>query len=160
MPEIIWKFYIDFEIQNGEYERARALYQRLLKRTQHVKVWISFAKFESSLGNTKAAREIFKEGFQVLKPAELTEERVMLIEAWRQFEDDFGDGISQKHVETNLPKRVKKRRKIQTAEGQDGGFEEYYDYIFPDTKGLRSGMKLLDAARKWKDEQTENQEKK
>uniref|UniRef100_A0A6B2KZN2 Suppressor of forked domain-containing protein n=1 Tax=Arcella intermedia TaxID=1963864 RepID=A0A6B2KZN2_9EUKA len=149
MPELIWKFYIDSEIQNGEYEKARGLYNRLLKRTQHVKVWISFAKFEASLGNVKAARDIFSSGFQTLKPAEFTQERVMLIECWRQFEDDYGDEQSQGHVQRNMPKRVKKRRKIQTQDGQDAGFEEYYDYIFPDTKSLRSGMKLLEAAKKW-----------
>jgi len=153
MPELIWKFYIDFEILCGEYDRARALYGRLLKRTQHVKVWISFAKFETSLGKYKAARDIFKEGFQVLKPAELTEERVMLWEAWREFEEESGDSESQEHVTSNMPKRVKKRRKIQTADGQDAGFEEYYDYIFPDTKSMHSGLKLMEAAQRWKQQE-------
>lgn len=38
MPEILWKTYIDFETEQGETERARELYYRLLQRTQHVKV--------------------------------------------------------------------------------------------------------------------------
>lgn len=38
MPEIIWKAFIDFEIEQQEYDRARKLYGRLLKKTQHVKV--------------------------------------------------------------------------------------------------------------------------
>lgn len=73
MPEVLWKAYIDFEIQQEEYENARRLYHRLLQRTHHVKVreltnssqssyiqysqpftiqfdtfqvWISFAQFE------------------------------------------------------------------------------------------------------------------
>ena len=45
-PEILWKAYIDFETEEGERGRCRALYERLLERTQHVKVWISFAQFE------------------------------------------------------------------------------------------------------------------
>lgn len=42
--------YIDFEISEGEYERTRQLYERLLDRTKHLKVWISYAKFEASVG--------------------------------------------------------------------------------------------------------------
>jgi crooked neck len=38
MPELLWKAFIDFEIEQQEYERARKLYTKLLKRTQHVKV--------------------------------------------------------------------------------------------------------------------------
>lgn len=38
MPEVLWKAYIDFELEQEEYGRTRALYQRLLQRTKHVKV--------------------------------------------------------------------------------------------------------------------------
>ncbi|KAL0659480.1 hypothetical protein Bca4012_080065 [Brassica carinata] len=48
MPELLWKTYIDFEISEKELERTRALYERLLDRTKHYKVWVSFAKFEAS----------------------------------------------------------------------------------------------------------------
>lgn len=40
--------YIDFEISESEYGRTRDLYERLLDRTKHLKVWISYAKFEAS----------------------------------------------------------------------------------------------------------------
>lgn len=40
MPEVIWKAYIDFEIEQADYDRARQIYERLLERTQHVKVSI------------------------------------------------------------------------------------------------------------------------
>jgi crooked neck len=149
MPELIWRFYIDFEIQNGQFEQARALYKRLLQRTKHVKVWISFAKFEASIGRPGTSREIFKLGFQTLKSAELNEERVMLWESWRDFEQEQGITGSLDSVMINIPKRVRKRRKIVTTDGQDAGFEEYCDYIFPDTKNLRSGLKLMEAAEKW-----------
>lgn len=46
MPEVIWKSYIDYEIEQENFDKARLLYERLLERTQHVKVWISFARFE------------------------------------------------------------------------------------------------------------------
>ena len=48
MPEVIWKAYIGFEIQLGNRTAARALYERLLRRTSHVKVWMSYARFEGT----------------------------------------------------------------------------------------------------------------
>lgn len=38
MPEILWKAYIDYEIEQREWDRARSLYRRLMAKTQHVKV--------------------------------------------------------------------------------------------------------------------------
>ena len=38
MPEVLWKAYIVFEIEQEEYNNTRNLYRRLLQRTQHVKV--------------------------------------------------------------------------------------------------------------------------
>ena len=46
MPEIVWKTYINIELANLEIEKVRSLYCRLLNKTKHVKVWISYAKFE------------------------------------------------------------------------------------------------------------------
>jgi hypothetical protein len=40
--------YIDFEIGENERQRTRVLYERLLDRTQHVKVWLSFGRFEAA----------------------------------------------------------------------------------------------------------------
>lgn len=41
----------------------------------------------------------------------------MLLEAWQEFESDYGDEDSQKAVQNLMPKRVKKRRRIQTEDG-------------------------------------------
>lgn len=38
--------------------------------------------------------------------------------------------ISQ--VSRLMPKKVKRRRQIQTEDGVDAGWEEYFDYVFPD----------------------------
>lgn len=54
MPEVVWKAYIDFEYEEEEWDRTRALYRRLLERTSHVKVWISWAQFENNAGKTIA----------------------------------------------------------------------------------------------------------
>lgn len=37
-PEALWRACIDFEIAQGDRGRTRALYERLLDRTKHVKV--------------------------------------------------------------------------------------------------------------------------
>lgn len=38
MPEVIWKSYIEFEVEEEEWQKARNLYEKLLERTEHVKV--------------------------------------------------------------------------------------------------------------------------
>lgn len=47
MPEKVWQSYLDFEISLGEYEKVRELYMRLLGKSKHLKVWLSYAKFEA-----------------------------------------------------------------------------------------------------------------
>jgi crooked neck len=83
MPEIVWKAYIDFECGEGERERARELYERLLERTSHVKVYISYAlmevstlgagededgnEIEGEAGDDDLAREVFERGYKALR---------------------------------------------------------------------------------------------
>lgn len=58
MPELLWKAYIDFEIEEGDREKARSLYERLINLSGHHKVWISYAEFEgSSIPIPRALRE-------------------------------------------------------------------------------------------------------
>ena len=45
---MLWKAYIDMEAGEGQREATRALYERLLERTGHVKVWLSYAGFEAT----------------------------------------------------------------------------------------------------------------
>ena len=57
MPEAMWKAYIDHEIAEGSRVNARGLYERLLEKTQHVKVWMSYAKMESTALKILAAEQ-------------------------------------------------------------------------------------------------------
>jgi len=57
MPEAMWKAYIDHEIAEGSRANARGLYERLLEKTQHVKVWMSYAKMESMALTILAAEQ-------------------------------------------------------------------------------------------------------
>ena len=90
MPELLWKAYIDFEEEEGEYERTRHLYERLLQKTDHVKVWISYAHFEINAPDIAdaevdedspvseeakgRARHIFERAYGVMKEKGLKEE--------------------------------------------------------------------------------------
>lgn len=150
-PEILWKGYIDFEIEEGESENARGLYERLLERTGHVKVWISYAQFEgSNVGKgTQGAREIFDKANEHLKNEGLKEERVLLLDAWRVFEKANGDIQSISEVEAKMPRRVKRRRARTDENGAEIGWEEYFDYQFPEQE-VSTSTSLLEIAAKWK----------
>jgi crooked neck len=78
------------------------------------------------------------------------EERLMLLEAWRDFELQYGDDSSRHAVNNLLPKRVKKRRRIQTQDGSDAGWEEFFDYIFPEDEASKHNLKLVAMAKAWK----------
>jgi len=177
MPELIWKAYIDFEIAEGNREGTRELYERLLERTKHVKVWMSFAKMEASrlselaeegevAAREAAARGVYERAYQCLRndQPDAKEEAVMLLEAWRAFEqraaarqEEGGDGAARavEAVEKRMPKRVKRKRPILTDEGLEAGMEEYFDYIFPEEAGNAPNLKILEAAYRWKKQKME-----
>jgi len=145
MPEAVWKAYIDFEIGEGELDNVRTLYKRLLERTSHVKVWISFAQFEG-LNDLKLAREVFQKGYDSLRDNGLKEERVLLLDAWRVFEKSKGTSATVAEVERKMPRRVKRKRMVAENE-----YEEYFDYHFPDDRDEAAGsLKILEMATKWK----------
>ncbi|KAF2209300.1 hypothetical protein CERZMDRAFT_113992 [Cercospora zeae-maydis SCOH1-5] len=164
MPELVWKAYIDFEEEEGEFEKTRKLYERLLQKTQHVKVWISYAHFEINVPDAadqvstetedarvsevaKArARKVFERAHALYREQQLTDERVSLLNAWKSFEDIHGSTEDIENVAKMLPRKVKKRRKLE-----DGSFEEYMDYVFPaDDQSSAKMSKLMMAAQQWK----------
>ncbi|GAM88469.1 hypothetical protein ANO11243_065020 [Dothideomycetidae sp. 11243] len=180
MPELVWKAYIDFEEEEAEYARTRDLYERLLAKTDHVKVWISYAHFEINAPDddddeqqqdgeeddeekpisdaAKArARDIFIRAEKGFKTRGANDDRAALLGAWRAFEETHGSEEQLRHVQEQMPRRVKKRRRVVGADGGDE-FEEYLDYVFPadeaDGKaGAASTLRLLQAAQQWKRDQ-------
>uniref|UniRef100_A0A3Q3EEX4 Crooked neck pre-mRNA splicing factor 1 n=1 Tax=Labrus bergylta TaxID=56723 RepID=A0A3Q3EEX4_9LABR len=161
MPEVLWKSYIDFEIEQEEFGNTRNLYKRLLQRTQHVKVWISCAKFELSIegpDRLQKCRQIFEEANKSMRSCEEKEERLMLLESWSDFEKEFGSDSSMDRVRKLLPEKVKKRRKLTAEDGSDAGWEEYYDYIFPEDAANQPNLKLLAMAKMWKRQQIVEEE--
>lgn len=102
MPELLWKAYIDFEVEEGERARARELYERLAAASGHWKVWVAYAMFEAQPiqlprderededdddeegdeekepkmveGNLELARQVFQKGYKDLKSKGLKNE--------------------------------------------------------------------------------------
>lgn len=70
----------------------------------------------------------------------LKEERVLLLQAWKECEANAIDkGGNPTSVELKFPRKLKMRRMIETDSegGGDKGWEEYYEYHFPDDdKGI------------------------
>jgi len=167
-PESLWKAFIDFECDEGRADNVRALYGRLLQLTGHVRVWIAHALFEVDgddgddanrsdekpvleRGGLQAARDIFQRGYNTLKEQGLKEERVLLLNSWRDAEMRTPGG-NVASVEAKLPRKIKMRRAAtdEAGAGAAGGWEEYYDYLFPDDEQGAPGLKLLENALKWK----------
>ncbi|KAH9974313.1 hypothetical protein BGW80DRAFT_1436873 [Lactifluus volemus] len=108
MPELLWKAYIDFEVEEGERARARALYERLAMTSGHWKVWVAYAMFEAQpIQLPRDEREEDEDGdeedeersrrwpmatwtWRELKSKGLKNERVALLQLWKSFEEQHG----------------------------------------------------------------------
>ncbi|WWC65224.1 pre-mRNA-splicing factor CLF1 [Kwoniella dejecticola CBS 10117] len=164
MPEIVWKAYIDFESGEGEREKTRSLYERLLERTSHVKVYISYALMEISVlgggededgneiegeaGDAELARAVFARGYKDLRTKAEKEDRALLLEAWKSFEQEHGTPENLAKVEEMMPTTRKRWRK---AEDGSDMLVEYWDLIFPDDErdANPTSFKFFQAAQQW-----------
>jgi crooked neck len=98
IPEAVWKAYIDFEVEEQEYDRARALYEKLLDRTDHVKVWISFAEFEVSIPEepeeTTEGKDEEAEAEPMISEAAIERGRAVLDRAYKRLkEKDYKEEV-------------------------------------------------------------------
>jgi len=168
-PENLWKSYIDFEFEQGERERVRDLYERLVSVSGHWKAWVAFAEFEGSAipmtpaareeqfgeddeeeryvdGDVEVARRTFEKGYKDQKDKGLKQERVYLLEAWKAFEQKHASDEDVQKVQKLFPIVAKKRRVVDEVE------EEYWDMAFPDDEreANPASFKFLEMAHKWK----------
>lgn len=89
-------------------------------RLHPTQVWISYAKFELSIDGPdrlQKCRQIFEEANKSMRNCEEKEERLMLLESWRDFEREFGSDGTMERVRKLLPEKVKKRRKLTAEDG-------------------------------------------
>ena len=87
--------------------------------------------------------------YNSLKSEGLKEERVVLLEAWKQVEQESQEKGGEGDVESvihKFPRKIKKRRMVNGDEGEvtndEVEWEEYYDYHFPDDE-KKIGKKKL-----------------
>lgn len=83
-------------------------------------MWISYAKFELSVEDPERlqrCRQVFEEANKSLRNCEVKEERLLLLESWRDFEGEFGADATIERVRKLLPEKVKKRRKLTSEDG-------------------------------------------
>ena len=171
MPEQLWRAYIDFEREQGETARVRALYEALLERTKHVKVWISYAKFEAEAARSEGgggggegaasamagATRVYEQAEAHFKETGQKEERAMLLESWLDACTIAGDDDGEAAVQARMPRRIKKKRPLRGDDGEDAGWEEYFDFIFPDEEKKAPSLKILEMAHKWKRQKTDDE---
>lgn len=149
-PENVWKAYIDFEIEQEEYKNVEDLYEQLLNRTNHVKVWLSYAQFYEDLKDILKARKIFERANERLREEEPLA-RVVLLESWQEFEGRQGEaGID---ISSKMPSKVRKRKRMDDADEDD--WVEYYEYVFPDADKKKSS--LMDRVKRWKEERSKEE---
>ncbi|PIL32658.1 hypothetical protein GSI_05362 [Ganoderma sinense ZZ0214-1] len=171
MPELLWKAYVDFETEEGEREKARDLYERLVQLSGHVKVWISYATFEAEPipipramreeaedeeedevpmveGDPVRARQVFDRAYKDLKGKGLKHERVVLLEIWKTFEEKYGSAEDVVKVQGMMPITSKRR----TVDKETGQTVEDWDIVFADDEreSNPTSFKFLQMAHAWK----------
>ncbi|THV04777.1 protein prenylyltransferase [Dendrothele bispora CBS 962.96] len=176
MPELLWKAYIDFEVEEGEREAARALYDRLVQLSGHVKVWISYALFEAEAmplpraerdeedeeededeeqkmvpGDPDRARAVFDRAYNDLKSKGMKSERVALLEVWKTFEENQGNGEGMKKVQSMMPVVSKKHH----VDPETCLTVEDYELVFADDEreSNPSTFMFMKMAHAWKAQQ-------
>ena len=184
IPEAVWKAYIDFEVEEGEYDKARALYEKLLEKTDHVKVWISFAEFEVSIPEEDVEEGEEEGAERVISDAAKARGRAVFDRAYRRMKErDLKEEVcyfqknntdvqrvvlleSWKQYEStygdekslvqveDMMPKVVKKRRKL----DDGSFEEYFDYLFKDgDEGNQKMLNLLKKAQEWRSRMQQGQ---
>lgn len=152
-PEDIWKFYIEYETINKNYDKVRKLYENLINKTNHVKVYNSFAKFEENNKDYLRCRIIYEKANNYYKLCKNNDDRADILYNWLEFEERISmfDNVDNLNIldkiKKQLPQKVVKRKVVNDENNQNKEYEEYYDYIFPDDEDTTKNSKLLEKAK-------------
>uniref|UniRef100_A0A8C5J823 Crooked neck pre-mRNA splicing factor 1 n=1 Tax=Junco hyemalis TaxID=40217 RepID=A0A8C5J823_JUNHY len=145
----LFKGYIELELQLREFDRCRKLYEKFLEfAPENCTSWIKFAELETILGDIDRARAIYE--------LAIGQPRLDMPEVlWKSY-IDFE--IEQEEFEKtrNLYRRLLQRTQ-HVKVSSDAGWEEYYDYIFPEDTANQPNLKLLAMAKLWKKQQQESE---
>jgi crooked neck len=82
------------------------------------------------------------------------DQRALLLEAWKTFEEQYGTDAEKAHVQELMPTTRKRWRKA--ADGS-GALEEYWDIAFPDDEreANPTTFKFFQAAQNWAAQRTQ-----
>lgn len=165
--DYLYMSFIEYYKEQFEYSKALDLFEKLVDDYDNVKVWITYANFYSTiptdtqlqefnasneqeftfeLGEEQRenTRRIYRRALDHYKSTGESESRLVILEAWRQYEEENGDDESLKSVAAKFPQIVKRminENNIQT---------ERLEYIFPDDKPTIPNLsKFLQNAKKW-----------
>jgi crooked neck len=72
---------------------------------------------EEGLNNINLARRIYERGNNSLKSNGDKESRALLLESWRDFENEFGDEENCSKIALKMPRRVKQKKRLVAENG-------------------------------------------
>lgn len=72
---------------------------------------------EDGVHSVDLARRIYERGNDSLKSSGDKDSRALLLEAWRTFENEYGDEESRAKITAKMPRRVKQRRRVIAEDG-------------------------------------------
>ena len=138
-PEDVWKSYINSVYEN--HDKVINLYERLLKKSKHIKVWLSYIKYELEMEKLDKMRNLCQRAIDFFKKENLKKERKEIIEFWINCEKDDNEKERIKKMLPSIKKITKKN--------EEGIIEEVDDLVFPDDEKENKGLKILENALKW-----------
>ena len=138
-PEDVWKSYINSVYEN--HDKVINLYERLLKKSKHIKVWLSYIKYELEMEKIDKMRNLCQRAIDFFKKENLKKERKEIIEFWINCEKDDNEKERIKKMLPSIKKITKKN--------EEGIIEEVDDLVFPDDEKENKGLKILGNALKW-----------
>lgn len=145
-PEIVWKKYIDLMMEEENHAKVEELFERLLEKAPHSKVFISYSQYESTMSTDKA-RAILERGITLFKENDEGEMRHQLLLALKSLEESID--ANEDRIRAVNDRQAKKVKKVRHDE-MTGLDEDYIDYVFPDDEVDSTQMNMLKAASLWK----------
>eukprot|EP00915_Cephaloidophora_sp_WS-2016_P006272 GHVH01008260.1.p1 GENE.GHVH01008260.1~~GHVH01008260.1.p1 ORF type:complete len:635 (+),score=97.84 GHVH01008260.1:2218-4122(+) len=145
VPEVVWKKYIELELSQEQFDKARQIYERLLILSDHFQVYKAYSDFEfHHCLNMKKAREVVERGLESMKLKGDDASRDAMLKHLLMLEKENG--------EEDLIEAVWKRQAKMTQTLNSSG-QEVSILQFPDdgaSEDHSSGMSILQKAKQWK----------
>lgn len=169
---IIIKHLILMETELRNFEEVENLYTKYLQLSDYdPKVWIQYAIHQSTISddsytdstgytaeyndsetrfvlteeNKKKSRNIFEQALRYYRSIDDSINRALIMEAFKTYEDMYGNNESRRRLSERMPKKV-----IKTVI-EDGLEEEVTKYEFPDdqTESKEDPQRLVNLAKIW-----------